>query len=266
MYKHNYIIYHIPGKKVGISRNLKKRLAEQGYKIDQVEILGNHDNCINALRRERELSKQFNYKSDGFFHPNMFNMTYKTHEGNTIGFPVAFEDFNDWLEDHPSITLSTMNSDIGANRHDDTYRWLIKNKKKSKFPDGKLKTFIYCEALEVFTKDSMHETKIEDNGNIGLEIFDKIRSWASDRGIIPGGRLETQALKLGEEFGELQKAILKDDKEEVKDAIGDIVVVLTSIAYFNGDTIEDCIESAYNVISKRKGSMNKKGDFIKDTL
>ena len=83
--------------------------------------------------------------------------------------------------------------------------------------------------------------------------FESIRNWAAEKGIYEKGDIKTQYVKLQEEAGELAKAILKNDKEEIIDAIGDIAVVLTNLAYFKGYTIEQCINSAYSVISKRTG-------------
>lgn len=96
-----------------------------------------------------------------------------------------------------------------------------------------------------------------------MNRFELIRKWASNKGIYKKGDPKTQTLKLVEESGELAKAILNDDQEEVIDAIGDCVVVLTSIAHMRGVTIEQCIDEAYNVISKRTGRMNN-GTFVKD--
>lgn len=93
--------------------------------------------------------------------------------------------------------------------------------------------------------------------------FEPIRDWATEKGIYAKGDIKTQYVKLQEESGELAKAIINNDNAEIIDAIGDCVVVLTSIAYFNGVTIEDCINEAYNVISKRKGQMVN-GSFIKN--
>ena len=93
--------------------------------------------------------------------------------------------------------------------------------------------------------------------------FELIRVWASERGIYAKGDPKTQYVKLGEEFGELGKAILKNDMPEVIDAIGDCVVVLTNLAKLCDLNIEDCIDSAYNEISKRTGKMNN-GTFVKD--
>ena len=98
-----------------------------------------------------------------------------------------------------------------------------------------------------------------------------IREWASKKGIYDEGDVRTQTLKLFEEAGELSKAIINKDHLEFIDAIGDCVVVLTSIVelgnqYFECDSnykIEDCINYAYSVISKRKGQMIN-GSFIKD--
>jgi NTP pyrophosphatase (non-canonical NTP hydrolase) len=68
-----------------------------------------------------------------------------------------------------------------------------------------------------------------------------------------------------EEAGELAQALLKNDRYEVKDAIGDMVVVLTNLAVLEGMEIENCIDSAYNEIANRKGKMEN-GTFVKQTL
>jgi NTP pyrophosphatase (non-canonical NTP hydrolase) len=93
--------------------------------------------------------------------------------------------------------------------------------------------------------------------------FQSIRNWASERGIYEKGDPKTQFLKLQEEVGELAKAILKNDDVEIVDAIGDCVVVLTNLSELTGYRIEDCVNSAYEVIAKRKGSMIN-GTFVKD--
>jgi NTP pyrophosphatase (non-canonical NTP hydrolase) len=93
--------------------------------------------------------------------------------------------------------------------------------------------------------------------------FEPIRDWAKEKGILSKGDWKTQYIKLQEEAGELAKSILKDDKEEFIDAIGDCVVVLTNLAALKSLKIEDCINSAYNVIKRRTGKMDN-GTFVKD--
>jgi NTP pyrophosphatase (non-canonical NTP hydrolase) len=105
--------------------------------------------------------------------------------------------------------------------------------------------------------------------------FQSIRDWATERGLYAKGDLKTQFIKLQEEVGELAKAILKNDEEEIIDAIGDIVIVLTNLTelapLYKGNTtiekikIEDCINSAYLVIKNRKGKMNN-GTFVKEVV
>jgi len=96
-----------------------------------------------------------------------------------------------------------------------------------------------------------------------LKMFEDIREWASNRGLYEKGDTKTQYVKLQEEAGELAKALLENDKAEVIDAIGDMVVVLTNLAHLNGVHIETCINTAYKEISKRKGKMIN-GTFVKD--
>ena len=94
-------------------------------------------------------------------------------------------------------------------------------------------------------------------------MFENIREWAANRGLYEKGDTKTQYVKLQEEAGELAKALLQDDKMEIMDAIGDMVVVLTNLAHLENTTIEACIEQAYKVISKRTGKMIN-GTFVKD--
>jgi len=104
-----------------------------------------------------------------------------------------------------------------------------------------------------------------------MQVFNKIRIWAFNRGLYEKGDVKTQFVKLNEEVGELANAILKNNEEELIDAIGDIVVVLTNLTHLANNNIitgekikiEDCIKSAYEQIKDRKGKMVD-GDFQKE--
>ena len=93
--------------------------------------------------------------------------------------------------------------------------------------------------------------------------FEPIRDWAKERGIYEKGTLNGQFIKLIEEVNELKEGIENENDEEIIDAIGDCVVVLTNLANFIDVDIEDCINSAYNEIKNRKGKMIN-GFFEKD--
>ena len=95
------------------------------------------------------------------------------------------------------------------------------------------------------------------------ELETAIENWAKEKGILDNATTIKQAVKTQEELTELIDAILNDDKEEIIDAIGDIMVTLIVQAKMQGVTIEYCTESAYNVIKNRKGKMVN-GLFVKE--
>ena len=66
-----------------------------------------------------------------------------------------------------------------------------------------------------------------------------------------------------EEAGELAEAILKEDEDEIVDAIGDMMVVLTNLAAMKGYKVEECVVAAYDVIKDRQGEMVN-GTFMKN--
>lgn len=94
-----------------------------------------------------------------------------------------------------------------------------------------------------------------------LEIL--VINWADERGILDKGTTMAQAEKTHEEVLELISAIDEDNREEIIDAIGDIVVTLIIQAEMQGLRLEQCLDSAYNVITKRKGKMVD-GKFVKE--
>ena len=96
-----------------------------------------------------------------------------------------------------------------------------------------------------------------------VTTFDLIRDWADERGLYDKGDTKTQTLKLMEEAGEICRAVLKGNHEDVVDGIGDCVVVLTNLAELQGVSIEECMDAAYDEIKNRKGKMDN-GTFKKD--
>ena len=101
------------------------------------------------------------------------------------------------------------------------------------------------------------------NHNNMIHEFEQIREWATERGLYEKGDPKTQYLKLQEEAGEVARAILKNDEEEIIDGLGDVLVVLINLSHLCGYKLEDCLDAAYSVISKRSGKMVN-GTFVKD--
>ena len=92
---------------------------------------------------------------------------------------------------------------------------------------------------------------------INMELLaHRVEQWAKERGLDNPDNSTAQALKLFEEAGELAQAHLKD-------AVGDILVVLTIYCQQKGWSIAECFELAYNEIKNRKGKMVN-GSFVKE--
>ena len=252
-----YYIYHIPGKKIGVTCDLNNRVtAQQGYAPDEYEILETHKDIDVVSNRELELQKAYGYKVDHRLYKTLnpkTKMKINVTEQTTT-FPVPIDRLKGRLHDVIGMEWET---DHGRFKIDsDTIQWIMKNVKTSMYNPNR--SYIYNKAFSVFaSKPSVKCSKKP------LKMFESIRSWAEERGIYAEGDSKTQLIKLQEEMGELAKATLENDKPEVIDAIGDMVVVLTNLAHLNGVHIETCIAEAYNVIAKRKGKMIN-GTFVKD--
>ena len=252
-----YYIYHIPGKKIGVTCDLNNRVTvQQGYKPDEYEILESSDDVDYISDREIELQKEYGYKVDHRLYKTLnpkTKMKINVTEQTTT-FPVPVDKLKGRLFDVIGMEWET---DHGRFKIDsDTIQWIMKNVKTSMYNPNR--SYIYNKAFSVFINKPVVKCSKKP-----LKMFENIRTWADERGIYAKGDSKTQLIKLQEEMGELAKATLENDQPEVIDAIGDMVVVLTNLAHLNGVHIETCISEAYNVIAKRKGKMIN-GTFVKD--
>ena len=249
-----YYLYHIPGKKIGVTRDLNTRVTlMQGYKEGEYEVLEQSDDIEFISDREIELQKSYGYKVDRKLYKNLFkNMNINATE-QTSTFPCPANKLKGHLMDNIGLSWKTLHGKFEINST--TIPWIVHNAKTSMYNNERC--YIYNKAYhEAFIAEPAIEVT-------GATVFDSIRDWADKRGIYDSGDTKTQFVKLMEEIGELGKAILKDDKDEFVDAIGDCIVVLTNLAHLGGHDIERCIESAYGEISARSGSMVN-GTFVKD--
>ena len=87
--------------------------------------------------------------------------------------------------------------------------------------------------------------------------------WADNKGILKNGTPLAQSKKTMEECQELVDAIQDDNRDEIADALGDILVTIIIQAKMQNMSLVECLEGAYNVITKRTGKMVD-GQFVKD--
>jgi len=93
-------------------------------------------------------------------------------------------------------------------------------------------------------------------------LVNKVEQWHHDRNLIKGSTDHAQYVKLIEEAGELAGNISRG--KDVRDDIGDMIVVLVNIAARNGHNLHNCLEIAFDDIKDRKGRMVD-GVFIKES-
>ncbi len=279
--KLTYYLYHIPGKKIGVTRDLNSRVVEQqGYGLDEIEVLDQSTDIDYISDRELELQKSYGYKVDRKKYKDLYINKIKSMHINvteqTSTFPCPISKLKGRLMDSMGKTWETTHGTFEINM--DTVKWIMDNVTTSQFTSERC--YIYNKAFAKYflikpitdttefteyIKSLAKRNTIKQEGKAweDKDRFQLIRDWAGERGLYTNGDTKTQFCKLMEEGGELGRAILKEDKAEFIDAIGDMVVVLTNLAHLGGVTIEHCIDSAYDEIKTRTGVMSN-GTFVKD--
>lgn len=96
------------------------------------------------------------------------------------------------------------------------------------------------------------------------EIEMGIIRWSEDRRIIPNSTPQAQLLKAFEEMGELASGVAKKNREATVDAVGDVMVCLINMCALLDIDLVACMQSAYNEIKDRKGTLTPEGIFIKE--
>lgn len=290
-----YYLYHIPGKKIGVTNDVEGRVVrQQGYDWDEFDILAMDEDISYISDLELELQQKMGYRVDEKLYKDLFNNNNKQLNNMKINvteatttFPCPIDKLKGRLMDELGMRWETAHGEFTITQP--TINWIMANVKTSMY--NKDRCYIYNKAMAKYydhdphrniTIGSTHLAEITreipqrelDRINKKLfkdvscdecdkPIFDCIRAWADERGLYDKGDPKTQYIKLMEETGEIGRAILKEDVNEIVDGIGDAVVVLTNLAELIGVPIEECIQSAYDVIAKRTGKMVN-GTFVKD--
>ena len=274
-----YYIYHIPGKKIGVTCDLNKRVTEQqGYEQHEYEVLMESDNILEISKNELLLQEMYGYRIDDIpYNELKFNNMNINITEQTTTFPCPVNKLKGQLMDNIDMKWDTDHGEFSITKN--TVDWIMKNVQTSRYNENRC--YVYNKAFARYDDNNdpyngktlsgalsptgVRENKCDkENCNcMNPTHFDLIREWAQARGLYDGGDPKTQALELVEEVGETCRAILKEDAKEMVDGIGDCVVVLTNLAELIGTPIEECIDKAYNEIKGRTGKMDN-GTFKKD--
>ena len=257
-----YYLYHIPGKKIGVTTDLYERVeCQQGYGPEEYTVIMSTEDIDLVSKKERELQKALGYKIDmkPYNKLKCNNMKINVTEQTTT-FPCPVNKLKGHLMDNIGLTWETDHGDFNITKY--SIDWILKNVKTSQFNNERC--YVYNKAFSRFYDNhQVSDSPKNQPCDVCPNQFDLIREWADERGLYDKGDAKTQYIKLMEEAGEVGRAILKQDEAEVIDGIGDMVVVLTNLAELIGTPIEECVARAYDVIAKRTGKMVN-GTFKKD--
>ncbi|HAP5292317.1 TPA: hypothetical protein IUZ40_002930 [Enterococcus faecalis] len=95
------------------------------------------------------------------------------------------------------------------------------------------------------------------------ELVKLVEEWAREKNL-DIAESEKQMLKVVEEVGEVAAALARNNKNDLRDGIGDVVVTLVILAIQNDMDLYECLNQAYNEIKDRKGK-NVNGVFVKES-
>ena len=263
-----YYLYHIPGKKIGVTRNLEERVhKQQGYHEGEYTILAESEDISEISTLEIQMQRAFGYKVDRQLYKNLKcnkkEMKINVTEQTTT-FPMPLNKLKGRLMDNIGMEWNTIDGDVKVTA--ESIKWILANAKTSMYNEERC--YVYNKAFARWFDNNDAYPRTGALAETGIRqtkpsYFNLIREWADERGLYDKGDTKTQSLKLVEEVGEICRAILKGNDSDVEDGIGDAVVVLTNLAELQGTSIEHCIEMAYNEIKDRKGKMHN-GTFKKD--
>ena len=95
------------------------------------------------------------------------------------------------------------------------------------------------------------------------DVQNDIIRWSEARKIIPNSTPIAQYMKMVSEIGELSDATMKNNMDDIKDAVGDVMVCLVNYCALQDIDIVECMYVAYDQIKHRKGTMLPSGVFMK---
>ena len=111
-----YYLYHIPGKKIGVTRNLEERVhKQQGYKEGEYVILAESKDITEISTLEIQMQKAFGYKVDRQLYKNLKcnkkEMKINVTEQTTT-FPMPLNKLKGRLMDNIGMTWETTDGDV----------------------------------------------------------------------------------------------------------------------------------------------------------
>ena len=158
-----YYLYHIPGKKIGITKDLKKRVEEQqGYSEGEYDIILQTDDIEIISEAEISLQKAYGYRVDETpYNKLKFNnkeMNINITEQTTT-FPCPVNKLKGQLMDNKGMTWETDHGTFTINKH--SIDWIMKNVQTSRY--NHTRSYVYNKAFSRFYDNHQAYDKLGGN-------------------------------------------------------------------------------------------------------
>ena len=128
-----YYIYHIPGKKIGVTRDLKYRVEEQqGYNEGEYDVILSTDDIGLVSEAEISLQKAYGYKVDEIpYNELKFNEMNINVTEQTTTFPCPINKLKGQLMDNLNMKWETEHGPCIITHK--SIDWIMKNVITSKY-------------------------------------------------------------------------------------------------------------------------------------
>jgi len=162
-----YYIYHIPGKKIGMTCDLYNRVTEQqGYEPHEYEVLAESKDIDLASVMEIGLQKEYGYKVDRIPYNklkcNNMKMNINVTEQTTT-FPCPVNKLKGQLMDSIGMHWETDHGDCKLT--DKSIKWIMKNVKESMYNENRC--YIYNKAFSRwFDNNNAYHSHDKLGGNL----------------------------------------------------------------------------------------------------
>ena len=176
-----YYLYHIPGKKIGVTCDLNNRVTvQQGYEPGEYEVLESSKDIDYISSKEFELQKEYGYRVDMVPYKNLNrkNMNINVTEQTTT-FPCPIDKLKGRLFDLIGMEWNTEHGDFIITP--ESIKWIMKNVKTSMFNHDR--SYVYNKAFAVWRDKQNVKSTGRKCSKKPLKMFENIREWAKERGI-----------------------------------------------------------------------------------
>ena len=146
-----YYLYHIPGKKIGVTTNLEERVEhQQGYNEGEYQVIMSTDDIDLVSEKEISLQKALGYRVDRQLYKDLHNNNYKQLNEMKINvtemtttFPCPVNKLKGRLTDEIGMQWETDAGSCGVTEK--SIEWIMDNIKSSQFTQDRC--YIYNKAF-----------------------------------------------------------------------------------------------------------------------